>query len=72
MNKTDRVEIKGPGTDFSFSIKDIPAIPCCGEMNIPDGECFTAPVRESMNGTVQFNTPTVNAGFPFDNTARRK
>jgi len=68
MRRTDRVEIVGPnGTNLSFSIKNIPPIPCCGTKNIPDGECFTAPVRDSMNGTVQYNTPSVYDGQPFDN-----
>ena len=46
MNKTDKVTIKGPGTDLSFSIKDNPAIKCGGECNIPDGEVYTAPVKD--------------------------
>lgn len=65
MNRTDRVEIKGPGTDFSFSIKDIGAVPCTGEANIPDGECFSAPVRDSVNGVVQFNTVSLYEGTEF-------
>jgi aminopeptidase len=65
MNNTDRVEIKGQGTDFSFSIKDIGCVPCCGEANIPDGECFSAPVRDSVNGVVQFNTVSVYEGKEF-------
>ncbi|QDX95632.1 hypothetical protein EEL30_27275 [Brevibacillus laterosporus] len=48
MNKTDKVRLTAPGTDLSFSIKDIPAIKCAGECNIPDGEIFTAPVRDSV------------------------
>lgn len=67
MNKTDKVHIKGNGTDLSFSIKDIPAIKCAGEMNIPDGEVFTAPVRDSVNGYVTFNTPSVSSGKTFEN-----
>ncbi len=60
MNKTDRVLIKDErGTLLSFSIKGIPAIACCGKMNIPDGEVFTAPIKESVNGVIRFNTPTV-------------
>ena len=58
MERTDRVRLTGAGTDLAFSIKGIPAIPCCGEFNLPDGECFTAPVRDSVNGFVTFNTPT--------------
>jgi len=67
MEKTDLVHIKGPGTDLTFSIKDIPVIPCHGELNIPDGEVYTAPVRESANGTVQYNTPAMRYGKRFDN-----
>lgn len=67
MNRTDRVRIVGPGTDLTFSIKDIPAIPCSGQCNIPDGEVFTAPVRNSVNGTLQYNTPAVYQGFTFEN-----
>ena len=67
MNKTDKVRIVGPGTDLTFSIKDIPAIPCAGEMNIPDGEVFTAPVRDSVNGTLSYNTPAVYQGYTYEN-----
>lgn len=68
MSKTDRVRLKGPGeTDLSFSIKDIPVIPCTGSHNIPDGECFTAPVRDSVNGVIHFNTPTIYNGVSFEN-----
>jgi aminopeptidase len=66
MNKTDKVHIASPGTDLHFSIKDIPAIPCSGEMNIPDGECFTAPVRESVNGTIRFNASSVHEGVQYN------
>ena len=67
MNKTDNVKIKGPGTDLTFSIKDIPAVKCDGERNIPDGEVYTAPVRESMNGTISYNTPSEEQGFTYEN-----
>lgn len=63
MQRTDRVHIKGPGdTDLTFSIKGIPAKPCTGQRNIPDGECFTAPVRNSVNGIIRYNTPTLYRG----------
>ena len=67
MNKTDKVRIVGPGTDLNFSIKDIPAIPCAGNMNIPDGEVYTAPVKDSVNGTISYNTPSIWGGFTYDN-----
>lgn len=67
MNKTDKVRITGPGTDLTFSIKDIGAVKCDGERNIPDGEVYTAPVRESMNGTISYNTPSEEQGFTYEN-----
>lgn len=67
MEQTDQVRIVGPGTDLTFSIKDIPVIKCAGECNIPDGEVYTAPVRDSVNGVITFNTPSVYQGFTFEN-----
>ena len=67
MMKTDSVHIKGPGTDLRFSIKGIRAIPCGGTHNIPDGECFTAPVKTSVEGHVTYNAPTIYQGIAFDN-----
>lgn len=66
MNAAKRVHIHGPETDLRFSIEGIPVIPCAGEMNIPDGEVFTAPVRDSVEGFIRFNTPTIYQGSSFD------
>lgn len=65
MNRTDKVRITGPGTHLEFSIKNVGAVPCSGGANIPDGECFSSPVRESMNGTVQYNTVSLYQGTEF-------
>ena len=67
MEAAREVHITAPGTDLRFSIVGIPVVACAGEMNIPDGEVFTAPVRDSVEGTIQFNTPTVYQGNSFDN-----
>jgi aminopeptidase len=67
MERTDRVEIRGPGTDLRFSIKNIRAITCGGTHNIPDGEVFTAPVRNSVQGHISFNAGTIYQGIAFDN-----
>jgi aminopeptidase len=67
LEKTDRVQIKGPGTDLHFSIKGIPAIVCGGDRNIPDGEVFTCPVKESVQGHVSFNAPSIYQSTAFDN-----
>jgi aminopeptidase len=67
MEKTDRVEVTGPGTELRFSIEKIPAVICGGDRNIPDGEVFTAPVRDSVNGFVTFNAPSIYQGTNYDN-----
>jgi aminopeptidase len=67
MEKTDQVRIKGPGTDLTLSIKGFPAIPCDGHSNVPDGECFTTPVRDAVNGTIQYNTRTLYQAQLFTN-----
>ncbi|MDL2205667.1 aminopeptidase [Eubacteriales bacterium OttesenSCG-928-N13] len=67
MERTDKVHIIGQGTDLRFSIKNLPAIKCDGALNIPDGEVFSAPVRDSVNGTLSYNTPSVYEGFTFEN-----
>ncbi len=67
MERTDKVRIVGPGTDLSFSIKGISAVKCSGLRNIPDGECYTAPVRDSVNGVLSYNVPSVYQGYTFEN-----
>lgn len=65
LQRADRVHIKGPGTDLTFSIRGLPAVKCDGRLNIPDGEVFTAPVRESVNGVLTYNTPSLYMGNVF-------
>jgi len=67
MEKTDKVHILGKGTDLKFSIKNIPSITCGGQYNIPDGEVFTAPVKNSVEGFVTYNAPSIYMGVSFDN-----
>ena len=67
MEKTDKVRILGPNTDITFSIKGMKAIPCCGTANIPDGELYTAPVKDSVNGVITYNTPSPYRGNIFNN-----
>ncbi|NOT33438.1 MAG: aminopeptidase [Candidatus Eisenbacteria bacterium] len=66
MVRTDRVHLKGPGTDLRFSIKGIGAVKCEGRRNLPDGECFTAPVRDSVEGTIRYNTPSLYLGTTYE------
>lgn len=67
MEKTDRVRITAPNTDIHFSIKGQPAIKCDGACNIPDGEVYSAPIRNSVNGIITYNTPSIRDGFLFEN-----
>lgn len=65
MDKADMVRIVSPGTDLSFSIKDIPVVKCDGQRNIPDGEAYTAPVKDSINGFITYNTPSLHDGINY-------
>jgi aminopeptidase len=67
MKRADKVHLKAPGTDLTFSIKGIGAKMCKGDRNIPDGEVFSCPVKNSVNGVIQFNTPTIYSGTRFEN-----
>jgi aminopeptidase len=67
MERADKVHLKSPGTDLRFSIKGIGAKMCKGDRNIPDGEVFSCPVKDSVNGVIQFNTPTLYSGTKFEN-----
>ncbi len=67
MNRTDRVHLKSPGTDLQFSMKGIGALLAEGKRNIPDGEVFSCPVKESVQGVIQYNTPTIYSGSKFEN-----
>lgn len=67
LDRTDRVKITGPGTDLSFSIKSIASVKCSGLRNIPDGEVYTAPVKNSVQGTLAYNTPAVYQGVTYEN-----
>jgi aminopeptidase len=67
MDKTKDVHITGPGTDLRFSMKGLKAIACGGRHNIPDGECFSAPVKDSVEGHITYNAPSIYQGIAFDN-----
>ena len=66
LERSDKIQLKGPGTDLEFSIKGIKSVTCGGDHNIPDGEVFTCPVRDSVEGTISFNAPTIYLGTNFD------
>lgn len=69
MEAADRVHITAPGTDLRFSIKGQKAIKCAGEVNIPDGEIYTAPIRDSVEGRIAYNTPSLYQGQAHEHIA---
>jgi aminopeptidase len=71
MKRTDKVRISGPGTELTFSIKGIGGEKCSGQKNIPDGEVYSAPVRDSVNGTISYNAASIYNGITFENVKFR-
>lgn len=67
MDATKSVHLTGPGTDLKFSIDGITSEFCGGSKNIPDGECYTAPVKDSVEGVLSYNAPSIYQGIAFDN-----
>ena len=65
LERTDKVRITAVDTDLTFSIKGIGAQKCSGARNIPDGEVYTAPVKNSVNGYIHYNAPSIENGFEF-------
>ncbi|MBQ7226987.1 MAG: aminopeptidase [Clostridia bacterium] len=69
MERTDKVRLVAKDTDLTFSIKGIPAVKCSGSMNIPDGEVYTAPVKNSVNGRITYNVPSIENGVKYENVS---
>lgn len=69
MLRTREIRLVGPGTNLTLNKGEINVVPCTGRRNIPDGECFTAPLRDRVDGTISFNATTVYQGKTFDNIA---
>lgn len=67
LQAADRVRLTAPGTDLTFSIRGMNVRPCHGQRNIPDGEVFTAPLRDSAAGTIRYNAPSRYQGVVFEN-----
>lgn len=65
LRKTDVIHLKGEGTDIKFSVKGQNWVPCFGSHNIPDGELFTSPIIDSINGQITY-APSVYQGKPFE------
>lgn len=66
LNEKKHMAVRGPGIDLSFSIKGRMWVNAHGKVNFPDGEIFTGPVEDSVNGTVSFNLPNLAEGREVD------
>ncbi len=69
LDKADKVRIIAKDTDISFSIKGVGSKKCSGHCNIPDGEIYTAPIKDSVNGKITYNAPSVEQGVKFENVS---
>jgi len=69
IERTDKVRIVATNTDLSFSIAGQKAKICSGECNIPDGEIYTSPIKDSINGTIHFNIPSLCKGVIHNDIA---
>ena len=58
----EEVQVRGPGTDIRLGVAGRTWIPCVGEHNMPDGEFFTGPVEDSVEGEVSFSFPATYSG----------
>jgi aminopeptidase len=58
----EEVHITAPGTDITLGVAGRHFIPCVGDHNMPDGEFFTGPVEDSVEGEVSFHLPAVIGG----------
>jgi aminopeptidase len=62
----DKVVLRGPNVDLRLSIKGRTMKNSSGRNNMPDGEIFTGPVENSVNGWVRFTYPCINGGNVFE------
>jgi aminopeptidase len=58
----EEVRVTAPGTDITLGVAGRTWIPCYGEHNMPDGEFFTGPVEDSVNGEISFSFPASYGG----------
>ncbi|QEE18094.1 aminopeptidase [Promethearchaeum syntrophicum] len=67
LNKVDKIQVLGEDTDLTLSVKGRPWENCCGHENLPDGEVFTSPIEDSINGRIRFTYPGIYQGKEIKN-----
>ncbi len=67
INKFDKIQVLGEETDLEFSVKGREWLSSCGHYNLPDGEIYTGPVEDSVNGKIKFTYPGIYLGNEIEN-----
>ncbi|MHA1805785.1 MAG: aminopeptidase, partial [Promethearchaeota archaeon] len=67
LNTVNDLQVLGEDTELSLSVKGRTWINCCGLKNLPDGEIFTGPVEDSVNGHIRFTYPGIYNGREIEN-----
>ena len=67
LDKTSYIRILGKETDISFQKKNVNTVVCCGNINLPDGEVYTAPEKFSVNGKIMFDVDSYFRGNTYKN-----
>lgn len=67
LNKADNIQVLGDDTDLTLRVKDRPWVNCSGNDNLPDGEIFTSPLEDSINGHIRFTYPGIYQGKEIKN-----
>jgi len=62
LNKARRIHVLGPDTDLKLDVKGRKWINCDGHVNFPDGEIFTGPIEDSLNGYIRYTFPACAYG----------
>ena len=67
LDKVDKIHVLGEDTDLTLSVKGRKWENCCGHNNLPDGEVFTSPLEDSVNGHIRFTYPGIYGGREIEN-----
>ncbi len=67
LDKVDKIHVLGEDTDLKLSVKGRKWINCSGQVNLPDGEVYTSPIEDSVDGHIRFTYPGIYRGNEIEN-----
>lgn len=67
LDQVDKIQVLGEDTDLTLSVKGRKWDNCCGHNNLPDGEVYTSPLEDSVNGHIRFTYPGIYQGKEVEN-----